>query len=144
VYAQTTIVGRLGADPKEAFLPDGTAVTTFSVATDRSWTKDGEKQKRTTWYRVSAFRRLAETVAQYLSKGKLVLVVGSLTEPKPYQGKDGEWRASLSLTADTVKFLSPRSDAATAQPAEGYAEKPEVVAAKRAAEGDDLGEDLPF
>jgi len=72
------------------------------------------------WFRVNAWRRLAETCNQYLSKGRLVMVEGELAEPKPYQSRDGEWRASLDITARQVKFLGGRSDSggapATSQP----------------------------
>jgi single-strand DNA-binding protein len=60
-----------------------------------------------------AWRRLAETCNQYLSKGQLVMVEGDVQEPKPYQGKDGTWRASLDVTARSVQFLSSKSERAT-------------------------------
>ena len=111
MYQQVTIVGRLGGDPVLKYTQDGTPVTSFGVATDKRW-KDanGEQQQKTVWFRCTCWRALAETCSQYLSKGKLVLVVGSLSEPRVYQAKDGEHRASLDLRADTVKFLSPRSE----------------------------------
>ena len=113
MYQKLVIVGRLGRDPEMRYTQDGTPVTSFSVATDRRWTsQSGESQQRTVWFRVSAWRRLAETCNQYLAKGRMVLIEGELTEPRPYQGRDGEWRASLDVTARTVKFLGGRSDAA--------------------------------
>lgn len=106
MYQRLVIVGRLGRDPEQGFTSDGTPVTSFSVATDRRWTDaSGQQQERTVWFRVTAWRRLAETCAEYLSKGRLVLVEGELTEPRPYEGRDGEWRASLDVTANSVKFL---------------------------------------
>jgi len=112
MYQKLVIVGRLGRDPEMRYTQDGTPVTSFSVATDRRWTsQSGESQQRTVWFRVSAWRRLAETCNQYLAKGRMVLIEGELTEPRPYQGRDGEWRASLDVTARTVKFLGGRSDA---------------------------------
>jgi single-strand DNA-binding protein len=66
--------------------------------------------RRTTWFRVTAWRRLAETCSQYLAKGRLVMVEGTLSEPKPYQGRDGEWRANLEVRADNVKFLGGRGE----------------------------------
>lgn len=111
MYQQLVIVGRLGRDPESRYTPDGTPVTTFSVATDRRWTDaSGQQQERTIWFRVTAWRRLAETCNQYLAKGRSVLVCGELNEPKPYQAKDGTWRCSLDVTATAVKFLSGKSD----------------------------------
>lgn len=111
MYQKLIIIGRLGRDPESRFTPDGTPVTMFSVATDRRWTDaSGQQQSKTTWFRCVAWRRLAETCNQYLSKGQLVMVEGEVQEPKVYQGKDGEWRASLDLVAYTVKFLSSKTE----------------------------------
>jgi single-strand DNA-binding protein len=111
MYQKLIIIGRLGRDPEMRYTPDGTPVTSFSVATDRRWTDaNGQQQSRTVWFRVTAWRRLAETCNQYLTKGRLVMVEGELTEPRPYQSRDGEWRASLDVTANAVKFLGGRGD----------------------------------
>ncbi len=111
MYQRIILIGRLGRDPESRFLPDGTPVTTFSVATDRRWTDaNGQQQSKTVWFRVVAWRRLAETCNQYLSKGQLVMVEGEVQEPKPYQGKDGTWRASLDVTARSVQFLSSKGE----------------------------------
>jgi single-strand DNA-binding protein len=118
MYQKLILIGRLGQDPEMRYTQDGTPVTSFSVATDRKWTDpNGQQQERTVWFRVSAWRRLAETCNQYLSKGRLVMIEGELTEPKPYQGRDGEWRASLSVNARDVRFLGGRGDGASAGPA---------------------------
>ncbi|HHX65960.1 MAG TPA: single-stranded DNA-binding protein, partial [Chloroflexi bacterium] len=66
MYQKLVIVGRLGRDPEMRYTPDGTPVTSFSVATDRRWTdSSGQQQERTVWFRVTAWRRLAETCSQY-------------------------------------------------------------------------------
>ena len=110
-YQKLILIGRLGRDPESRFTPDGTPVTMFSVATDRRWTDaSGQQQSKTVWFRVVAWRRLAETCNQYLSKGQLVMVEGEVQEPKVYQGRDGEWRASLDVTARSVQFLSPKGE----------------------------------
>lgn len=115
MYQKIIIIGRLGRDPEMRYTAQGTAVTSFSVATDRSWTdQSGQRQERTTWFRVSAWGRQAETCNQYLSKGRLVMVEGELQEPKPWQSRDGEWRASLEIRANNVQFLGGRSDGGSA------------------------------
>ena len=107
MYQQITIIGRLGADPVKRFTAGGKAVASFNVATGKSWTDaKGEKHDFTVWFRVSAWEKLAETCEKYLAKGKLVMVVGEMQEPKPFEGKDGSWRASLDLVARDVRFLS--------------------------------------
>ena len=112
MYQKIIIVGNLGRDPEMRYLQDGTPVTSFSVATSRHWTDSaGQKQEKTIWFKVSAWRKLAEVCSQYLAKGRQVMVEGEITEPKPFQGKDGEWRASLDVTALNVKFLGGRDQA---------------------------------
>jgi len=119
MYQKIIIVGNLGQDPEMRFTPDGTPVTNFSVATNEVWSNaQGQQQKRTTWWRVTAWRRLAETCNQYLSKGRAVLVEGRMTTdpetggPRVWTGNDGVARASYELTALTVKFLGGRAEAA--------------------------------
>jgi single-strand DNA-binding protein len=112
MYQKIILVGNLGSDPERRATPDGTPVTSFSVATNKRWTtKDGQQGEKTVWWRVTCWRALAETCAKYLTKGRQVLVEGELSEPRAWQGKDGEWRASLDLTAYTVKFVGGREDA---------------------------------
>jgi single-strand DNA-binding protein len=118
MYQKVVIVGNLGTDPEMRYMPDGTAVTNFSVATNRRWTDraSGEPREETTWFRVSAWRQQAETVNEYLSKGSQVLVEGRLRPdpqtggPRTWTAQDGTVRASFELTADVVRFLSGRGD----------------------------------
>ena len=130
MYQKLILIGRLGGDPQMRYTANGTPVTSFNVATDRRWTDaNGQQQQKTVWFRVSAWKHLAETCNQFLAKGRLVFVEGELQEPRPYQGRDGEWRASLDITAFTVKFLSARGEGAstgTAEPAEGEGVAPTV------------------
>ena len=127
MYQKIIIVGNLGRDPEMRYTPDGTPVTNFSVATSRRWTDaSGQQQERTVWFRVSAWRRLAETCNQYLSKGRQVLVEGDIQEPRVFQGRDGEWRASLDVRAWTVKFLGGRTDIAPRGDEEGGESPPSV------------------
>ena len=118
MYQQIIIVGNLGSDPEMRYMPDGTAVTNFSVATNRKWTDgNGNPQEEVTWFRVSVWGRQAETTNQYLAKGSKVLVEGQL-RPDPATGgpriwtrsSDGTVGASYEIKADTVRFLSGRDD----------------------------------
>ena len=117
MYQKITIVGNLGRDPEMRYMADGTAVTSFSVATSRSWTgKDGQRQDETLWFRVNVWGRQAETTNQYLSKGKKVLVEGVLQGdaatggPRLWSRQDGSMAASFEIRADTVRFLSARNE----------------------------------
>jgi single-strand DNA-binding protein len=132
-YQKIIIVGNLGRDPEMRYTPDGTPVTNFSIATNRRWTNsDGSQGEETVWFRVTAWRRQAETCAQYLSKGRQVMVEGRL-KPDPETGgprvwtrQDGTAGASYEVTAQRVIFLSGRGQAGEmeegAEPAEDYPE----------------------
>ncbi len=118
MYQRTVIVGRLGNDPEMRYTPSGVPVTSFNVAVNRRWTdQNGERQERTTWFRVTAWRKLAETCANYLSKGRLVLVEGEI-DASAWTGQDGQPRASLELTARTVQFLGSRGGQDASKPPE--------------------------
>ncbi|MCP5101345.1 MAG: single-stranded DNA-binding protein [Chloroflexi bacterium] len=117
MYQKVIIIGNLGRDPEMRYMPDGTAVTNFNVATNRRWTDkaSGQPVDETTWFRVSVWRNQAETANQYLSKGSKVLVEGRLKPdanggPRTWTAQDGTVRASFEITADTVRFLSGRED----------------------------------
>jgi len=104
MYQYTVIVGNVGQDPEIRYTPDGQAVCNFSVAVSRRWTKGGERKEKTTWFKIACWGKLAETVNQYVTKGRQVMVAGEVGA-SAYLGKDGEARASLELTARDVKFL---------------------------------------
>lgn len=100
------IIGNLGQDPETRYMPSGSAVTNFTVATNESW-KDkqtGEQKERTEWHRVSMFNRLAEVAAEYLRKGSQVYIEGKLRTRK-WQGKDGNDRYTTEIIADEMQML---------------------------------------
>ena len=110
MYSQTTIVGNLGSDPEMRYAPSGDPVTSFSVATSKQWTKDGQKQEKTVWWRVSVWGAQAEACSKYLAKGRQVMVVGEVEEPRVFTDKQGNARAALEIRAGQVKFLGQRGD----------------------------------
>ena len=111
MYQSVTVIGHLGRDPEMRYTSGGVPVTNFSVATSRKWTDAaGAAQERTTWFKVSAWRKLAETCNQYLHKGQLVMVEGEI-DASAWTGQDGTAKATLELTARTVKFLSKSGEA---------------------------------
>jgi len=109
--------GNLGRDPEMRYTSAGQAVTSFSVAVNDDYTNNnGERIKRTIWIRVSAWGKQAESCNQYLKKGSKALVEGRLTAdaatggPRIWTGKEGSPRASFEVSAQTVRFLSSRSE----------------------------------
>jgi single-strand DNA-binding protein len=110
------VIGRLGRDPEMRFLPNGDAVTSFSVATDRRVKKDGNWEKSTVWYRVSVFGKQAEACNEFLAKGRQVCVEGSLNfdpatgGPRVYTKTNGSTGASFEIQADRVEFLGNKGE----------------------------------
>ncbi len=111
------LAGNLGRDPEMRYTPEGKAVTNFSIAVNDDYTNNnGERIKRTIWVRVSTWGKQAETCNQYLKKGSKALVEGRLNAdpstggPRIWTGQDGTPRASFEVSAQTVRFLSSRSE----------------------------------
>ena len=87
------------------YTPNGQAVTNFSIATNYKYTTaEGERREETEWFRVSAWGRLAETCNQYLGKGRKVYVEGRL-KSRTFEGRDGQTRVSLEISATDVRFI---------------------------------------
>ena len=141
------IIGNLGADPEMRYTPNGRPVTQFNVAVNQS-TKNqqtGEWVEETDWFRVSVWGDRAERAAENLRKGNRVFVEGRF-KTREFEGRDGQKRTSLEITADSVVNLEKRSrdgeegqfaaPVASGAPAGGGP-------APRGGDGDDL-DDLPF
>ena len=142
MFHRVTLIGNVGRDPQMRYTPDGVAVTDFSVATTETRSKtlpgggdrpcpqgwkesyNGKNWESTIWWRVTCWRGLAETVNQYLSKGRQVYVEGLISgetvdgtqNPRVWTGNDGVARASYEVTASTIKFLGGRGEAAAGPP----------------------------
>jgi single-strand DNA-binding protein len=107
-FAEIILVGNVGRDPELKFTQSGTAVCDFSLAVNRRWTErsSNERREETTWFKITVWGSQAETVNQYVQKGRQVMVVGDRIQASAYMGNDGEPRASLEVTARNVTFLS--------------------------------------
>lgn len=106
------IIGHLGRDPELRYTQTGAPIATLNIATDESYTdRDGNKVERTEWHRVSVFQRQAENCANYLSKGSLVYVEGSL-QTRKWQDQNGQDRYTTEIKAQRVQFLDRRGGAA--------------------------------
>jgi len=103
------LVGRLGKDPDFSHTPSGTPLAKVSLATDVSWTEDGEKQERTEWHNIIAWSKLAEICGKYLTKGKLVYIDGKI-KTRTYDDKDGNKRYITEIVADNMVMLSGKGD----------------------------------
>jgi single-strand DNA-binding protein len=132
------LIGNLGRDPEMRTTPQGTSLARFSVATSTTW-KDasGAKQERTEWHDVVAWEKLAQICGEYLHKGKMVYIEGSL-QTRSWEDQAGQKRYKTEIKANNVVMLSPppRSDASRPAPAREESEAAEPVAA--------YDDDVPF
>ncbi len=102
------IIGHLGRDPEMRYTPSGRPVTTFSVATNRSWTtSDGERKTDTEWFNVVAWNKLAEICNQYLVKGQQVYIEGRL-QSRRWEDANGTKHTSVEVVANEMIMLGDR------------------------------------
>jgi single-strand DNA-binding protein len=99
------LIGNLGKDPEMRYTANGSAVTTFSLAVNRtSQSPEGERREETEWFDVVAWNRLAELCSQFLQKGRKAYVEGRL-HTRSWEGQDGQKRYRTEVVANTVLFL---------------------------------------
>ena len=144
------IIGNLGRDPENRYLPSGEQVTSIAVATTDRWRDKatGDMKEQTEWHRIAFFGKLAEIAGQYLKKGSQVYVEGRIRTRK-YTDRDGVERYQTQIIADTMKMLGSKQDgsaqpAGTKQPAQrnSYAEAKQT--GRRTAQPTDDDSDIPF
>ena len=147
------LVGNLGRDPETRYMPDGAAITNFSIATTEQWKdKAGEKQEKTEWHRISTFQRLAEIAGEYLKKGSQVYIEGRL-QTRKWTDKDGVEKFTTEIIADKMQMLGSRQgmggDSEGGSGSDGprsssSSSKPAATAKGGAAKFDDFEDDIPF
>jgi len=105
VVNKVILIGRLGADPEIRYTPSGAEVANFRIATSEMWTnKNGEKEERTEWHRIVAWRNLAKICGEYLSKGRLVYIEGKI-RTRAWEDRDGNKRTTTEIEAAEMKML---------------------------------------
>lgn len=108
------LVGRLTADPELKTTPNGVNVTSFSIACDRPYSKDGERQAD--FINIVAWRGTAEFIAKYFHKGSAIAIDGSI-QTRRYTDRDGNNRTAFEVLANSVSFVERKSETAAATPA---------------------------
>ena len=104
------LIGHLGRDPEMRFTPSGQPVTTFTVATNRSWnTGDGERHSETEWFNVVAWGNLAEICKQYLVKGQQVYVEGRL-QTRRWEDSEGTRHVNVEVVAAEMMVLGQKKE----------------------------------
>ena len=105
------IIGHLGRDPEMRYTPTGRPVTTFTVATNRTWnSSDGEKHSETEWFNVVTWGNLAEICKQHLVKGQQVYIEGRL-QTRHWDDQEGNKHISVEIVANEMIILSERREA---------------------------------
>jgi len=129
------LVGHVGAKPEVRYTNSGSAVANFNLATNEQWVdNDGNRQDRTDWHRVVAWRQQAEFCEQYVDKGQLLYVEGKL-QTRSWEDKNGAKRYMTEVVADTLTMLGGRGDAGSGSQQPSNAAEPEP---------EDELDDLPF
>lgn len=104
-YNRVILIGSLGRDAELRYTPGGAAVASLSLATTETWNdKAGQRQQRTDWHRIVLWGKAAESLGQYLIKGKQIAVEGKLTTNQ-WQDKDGHKRTTIEVRADRLVLL---------------------------------------
>jgi single-strand DNA-binding protein len=131
------IIGHVGRDPEMRYTPSGRPVTTFTVATSRSWNSaDGERHTETEWFNIVAWGNLAEICKQYLTKGQQVYIEGRL-QTRRWDDKEGVKHTAVEVVAAEMMMIGERREAANHGPA---AEEP-LIEPQDQTEGED---EFPF
>lgn len=142
---KVTIIGNLGRDPENRYLPSGEQVASIAVATTENWTdkQSGEKKSLTEWHRISFFGKLAEIAGQYLKKGSQVYVEGRIRTNK-YTDRDGVERYQTQIIANTMQMLGSKQDSGPNgnNGRNSYSEAKQT--GRRPAAQPDLDDDIPF
>lgn len=143
------LVGTLGRDPEQRYLPSGDSVTNFSIATSERW-KDkatGEEKSATEWHRITVFAKLAEICGQYLRKGSKVYIEGKL-QTRKWADKDGVDKYTTEIKADQMQMLGDKPQDGAVEARTERAAPQGKPAAKYAPAGvnavTDYDDDIPF
>ena len=128
------LIGNVGKEPEFKSTPNGTAIVTLPLATTEKWTdKQGQKQEKTEWHRITLYNRLAELAGQYVGKGSKLYIEGKIVTNS--WEKDGEKRYSTEIIASSMQFLDSKPQSAP---------QPQHKPAQPDNPFDDFDDDIPF
>lgn len=134
------VIGNAGTDAEMRYTPGGEPVTSFRIATNRTFnTREGERREETEWFTVVAWRQLAEQVNQYVTKGRRVFVEGRLRS-RSWTGQDGQQRFVNEIIASQVLFLDRAAEGGMGEEEGGQA----PAQAQESKAGAVDPQDLPF
>ena len=146
------LIGNLGADPEMRYMPSGDAIANLRIATSEKFKdKNGDKQERTEWHRISLFGKLGEIAGQYLKKGSSVYIEGRI-QTRKWQDKEGQERYTTEIVATDMRMLGGRSGGMAEMDSEGgrpsastsSTAKSPAPAPSGGSGFDDFEDDIPF
>lgn len=119
------LIGNLTRDPELRYTPQGTAVCTFGLATNRSWTTDnGDKKEEAEYHKIVAWNKLGELCSQLLTKGRKVYVEGRLST-RSWTAQDGSQKTTTEIVIDDMIILDSRKEGVTQDADMSYGDEPE-------------------
>ena len=139
------LIGRVGKDPDVRYMPSGEAIVNFSIATSESWKdKSGEKQEKTEWHNIVAFKKLAEIIVEYVKSGALLYIEGKLTTEK-WQDKEGKDRYTTKIIANDMKMLGSKpASSGSDKPQQETAPKQTTRPVRKDLTNNNFDDDIPF
>ena len=138
------LVGNLGRDAELRYTPGGAAVATLSLATTEIWNdKSGQRQEKTEWHRIVLWGKQAETLQEYLLKGRQIFVEGRL-QTRKWDDRDGNTKYTTEVRADRVVLLGRRDDGGGGDPRPERQEQQQAPATSGAPAPELTEDDIPF
>lgn len=134
---EVRLIGNLTRDPELRYVPSGTAVASFSIAVNKTYVSNGEKKEEVSFIKVNAWGKVAEMVGEYLTKGRAVLVSGSLKQER-WETEDGKQRDKTLVNAVSVQFLGAKPEPREEDP------RPDDDVAEIDVDVNDVSSDIPF
>ena len=132
------LIGNVGQDPEIRYTQQGAAVANLSLATSENWKdQSGERQERTEWHKLVAWREKAELINQYVHKGDMIYIEGSL-QTRSWEDKEGNKRYTTEIVVRNIEFLGSRRQDGDAP------EEEHAGAAAGGSSSADLDDGLPF
>ncbi|MBI3109852.1 single-stranded DNA-binding protein [Candidatus Daviesbacteria bacterium] len=143
-WNRVELIGNLTRDPELRYTPNGAAVCTFGLATNRSYVSEGERKEEVDFHRLVAWNKLAELCNQLLKKGMKVFISGRL-QTRSWEGNDGQTRQTTEIVVEDMIVLTPKANGEekVEPPAEEIKEE-EPKKEKTSPKNEDVEEDLPF
>jgi single-strand DNA-binding protein len=135
---RVTLIGNCGNAPEVRVMPNGDMVANFSIATTDVWKdKSGQKQERTEWHRIVAYRKLAEIVESYVKKGSSIYIEGHI-QSSEYETKEGQKRTNYNIIVEQLRLLGGKPDSEPDQ------ERIKEPAKTNSVGFDDFEQNIPF